>query len=609
MLTHTSAAAAVPNQAVDAEAGHCIEHPERTKTLHCNTSTYVRAHGSLKNPAMDTQQPQGAGPTSIEPTTRSETTPPIFTLPIELLLTIAGKLANNQDLCKLSHVDRKLREVAQEALVKEVILPKGSACKFLEFLCNDSRGLAQKIRSLDLGDYEAQKKDLYGTVIADDAINIAKPWVYNKIRGLVNSIDIDNTGLCQKIFDAWRMGYSRDVNVYFLLSLLIAVSRNLRNLTIHVRGMPSEWTVNENMFALGPLSFEPAASLLQARLRVLTVPEKHSSCVSFRGLSKLVRMSLPMDALIWPDGRPTTLVKVLPPKLEWLQLRRCNGRLSRWMSMLHRARLAAEVPHLRRLDLFIGSCIRSSLLLIDQGRLVLGAFREDIRWLVQSGIAIGCFDATNKPSGDLLQELEAWSHLSDLEQWCTAAIGKQFSETVARAQNGTPRLRTKVEIRSFLKGDNASTNIRPVCWFTPQVCLDGAPEVTGTFGKQKEDPKLRLACALSAVTWRYILSEVKAKNSKSSVNSTLFYNAKNPRQQDRSSPYDFATFEGSFASPALTAPATTFDTEEWRGVEFFADIKPSHTPHSRSKKKSRTQVVKAAPKSRSPTPQPRRSKK
>jgi len=58
--------------------------------------------------------------------------PPIFKLPDETLLTIAGLLAENRHLVQLSRVNTKFRHVAQEALVKRAILPPNGIGKLVK---------------------------------------------------------------------------------------------------------------------------------------------------------------------------------------------------------------------------------------------------------------------------------------------------------------------------------------------------------------------------------------------------------------------------------------------------------------------------------------------
>ena len=58
--------------------------------------------------------------------------PPIFSLPDEILLRIAGFLAGNRHLVQLSQVNTKLRHVAQEALVKNAVLPWNAVGKLVD---------------------------------------------------------------------------------------------------------------------------------------------------------------------------------------------------------------------------------------------------------------------------------------------------------------------------------------------------------------------------------------------------------------------------------------------------------------------------------------------
>jgi hypothetical protein len=76
--------------------------------------------------AMDTQETPSAACAD------NTSTPLIFSLPDEILLTIADLLAENCHLVQLSLVNTKLRHVAQEALLKKTIVPPNGIGKLVK---------------------------------------------------------------------------------------------------------------------------------------------------------------------------------------------------------------------------------------------------------------------------------------------------------------------------------------------------------------------------------------------------------------------------------------------------------------------------------------------
>jgi hypothetical protein len=364
-----------------------------------------------------------------------------------------------------------------------------------------------------------------------------------------------------------------------------------------------------------PRLYEPfpkaASTLLQNRLRVLDIPKTNSwkSLTTYnlklRSFLGLVRLSLPMDALIDPDGQPTTLVEVIPPKLESLQIRPCSKYVQPWISGLRQARTSAEFPLWRQLDLFFDSCIRTALLLIDQGSDMLSTFSKDVALLFQTGLTVGYFHGSNKQQcNDLIEELDAHSNLSYLEAWFAPSKEQNFSAVVARTDSGTPRRRTRPEIRSFLRDGQTPAKRRRISRFTPRVCLGGTPRLK--FEIKKEDPTLPLRCAPTVEAWEKSYASYEGPMS-TAARTPLAPISLNPPTAARQA-YDFATFERSLTLPEPVALNAAFDRNEWDGVCFFVPLKSSPTVGGQSQRMSRKNIARPASKLRSSTPRPRRLK-
>lgn len=73
---------------------------------------------------------------------------------------------------------------------------------------------------------------------------------------------------------------------------------------------------------------------------------------------------------------------------------------------------------MNQVDLHFQACLRDSLISIDQGRGLLKPLRALIAMLAQShGISLRGYNSFGVYTGNLLEELNAWSMLSDAERW------------------------------------------------------------------------------------------------------------------------------------------------------------------------------------------------
>lgn len=164
-------------------------------------------------------------PTSNEPANCSL----LLKLPDELLLFIAQRLCDNGDLCRFSLVCRKLKDIAQEALLKEVVLPTYTLCSMRELvraLC-DRPDLCDKIRSVDLGGYSCpgHPTHVFGGPEED---------YFYKCRGLVGEEVFDKT---IDRYASVQPTWPRLREQPFFLDVLIAACPNIKGLTLRLPGV------------------------------------------------------------------------------------------------------------------------------------------------------------------------------------------------------------------------------------------------------------------------------------------------------------------------------------------------------------------------------------
>ncbi|KAF2251603.1 hypothetical protein BU26DRAFT_548447 [Trematosphaeria pertusa] len=537
--------------------------------------------------------------------------PRIFELPDELLLSIVSNLSKNSDLCRLSLVSRKLRDIAQEALVKEAILPENGIRKFLDVLCSRS-DLAFKIKSVDLGDYQSGGSP--GKIFDLDRDNL-----FRKCRRLVDSIN--GAGHFSKILKAIGKGDDTfwTTNRQYFLDVLVAVAPNLRELTLELPGMSALQVLriltaqddSEPQTLVSPFQ-GPALQLLRERLRVLTISEMSAwkglrvHNVTFRGLSQLARLTLPLNTLISPEIDPPDAVEALPPNIERLQIRPCNRHILRWLLKFGDSYVDRRFPKLRRIELFFKSCLRTSLLLVDQGRGVLKLFHELVQLMSRAGLTITAYSGKDGNRNGLLEELDAWSHLSEFETWLAATKGQQFSAAVARFEDGVPRRRTKEETRLFLRGHRPPANLRTSCEFKPKISLEGIPSLK--FDKDMEPATDKATCSLDDQAWKKICSfyDIKEMNNSTSSKPGQTQATDESEKSTNSLPPVAALFPSQI-EPCL---GSQFNANEWLGVTFFTASKPAPKWSSKRPKQARGRISKTSkvPDQRSPTPRPRRLK-
>ena len=98
--------------------------------------------------------------------------PWMLRLPNELLAAIAS-FVRNRELCQLSLVNRRLRDVAQSSLMKPVRMPRHGIRKFVEMIV-DRPDLVQQIIEVDLGDFGCKEHGVVLGIPSNETIKRCK---------------------------------------------------------------------------------------------------------------------------------------------------------------------------------------------------------------------------------------------------------------------------------------------------------------------------------------------------------------------------------------------------------------------------------------------------
>ncbi|KAL1606436.1 hypothetical protein SLS60_003840 [Paraconiothyrium brasiliense] len=427
----------------------------------------------LMSLAVRTKPPD---PTSNEPANCSL----LLKLPDELLLFIAQRLCDNGDLCRLSLVCRKLKDIAQEALLKEVVLPTYTLCSIRELvraLC-DRPDLCDKIRSVDLGGYSCpgHPTHVFGGPEED---------YFYKCRGLVGEEVFDKT---IDRYASVQPTWPRLREQPFFLDVLIAACPYIKGLTLRLPGVLRDQVFlgNGGGGLLRPF-FGETRDLLEKRLRTLiiresalTIPESddymllQTPNVTLSGFSHLTFLSIPTDALMSMSQIPTAVAQALPSSLRHLQIKPCNRFINLWFPELNAAYPNGVLPKLCRIDVHFQDSLKDSFVMIDQGRGHLEPFRYVLGSLKHNyGVSVRGYNKSGEFTGYLLEELEARSLLSDTELWYPSGKDVECSSIVARTAEGAPRSRSREEICTYINRDRMSQEsaITRIFRFKPDVDL------------------------------------------------------------------------------------------------------------------------------------------
>lgn len=148
----------------------------------------------------------------------------LLELPNEILLNIGQNLTATKHLCQLSLVCLRLKHVAQEALMKGVVLPPHHMPDLIRTLC-DRPDLCDKISSLDLGKDVPTDTPYPG--------NRLREWKYfDKCRELVGSAYHD------RAHDEYTKG-SEDIGsreFRFFLAVILKACPSIKEMVLKLPG-------------------------------------------------------------------------------------------------------------------------------------------------------------------------------------------------------------------------------------------------------------------------------------------------------------------------------------------------------------------------------------
>lgn len=337
--------------------------------------------------------------------------------------------------------------------------------------------------------------------------------------------------------------------------------------------------------------------LLGKHLRILeldlsTTEIETTPWITLSSLSSLTRLTVPLDAIQQPFEDHRNLQQTLPSGLETLRLRPCARTLHLWIAQFATDCFAHKFPRFRHLHLYLDGCLRSIILLLahDDPQSQFSMFKTGIEILATLGIAISTYDRQGMLSGNVLEELSAYSCLSDLEIWQTSALNKSFSRMVARSGSGAPRKRTIHEISNFLSTFRPRKNFPRLqsCRFNPNILLNRNRVVR--FGHDQQNKADVTVWTRLFEVWLSTLPLSRLDLSPNKITETLCIGKQQLALRSNSTPMNATGF--AFASIALKEPGLVakFDGSEWSGVDFF-ELQGGKflldTRHNATKKKCR----------------------
>jgi hypothetical protein len=382
----------------------------------------------------------------------------LLDLPVELLVAIALQVpqARNADLCNLALVCRKLRYVAQEALVKPVNVSVNNPSFTISGLLNTlihREDLAKRLHHVDLGDYAAGDRP-----------------------GETDSVATNYQGLVTKKYgaDFWtelvrmREGDPWGPRRSFFLALLLVVADNFCSLAFQMRPLasPSQFLVSlPHSMLLTLQEFDPpfndtVMSLLGEKITTLSIADNAPSRTPYMhnldltALHSLKCLSLPIDALVRRNVISIHPSLVLPASIRRLQVRSCNRFLLELLQNL--SKYEHYCPALKTLDLYFHGSLISAILVASHGEEArMRSFNTVLQGLALKEVemTIHTTDSSQSPDQDTyglascLSESTALSLLSLEEIAMAAASRVNFSVIVARDQTGAPRARSAFEVR------------------------------------------------------------------------------------------------------------------------------------------------------------------
>ncbi|OAG02816.1 uncharacterized protein CC84DRAFT_1178403 [Paraphaeosphaeria sporulosa] len=444
--------------------------------------------------------------------------------------------------------------------------------QLIRTLCNRP-DLCEKISSVDLDDYTKTGPPQLLPWIAE--------WRCLKRCRKIVAAEVFDEIVSDEHADDVQLLWSK--NHRFLLDVLIASCPNIKKLSLRLPGSEQDplfiISGSEDITLLDLFS-GVSRRLLGEQLQSLTIRETDSHTTLFRTpnvtlafFSNLTHLSIPTDVLIFMDRKPTAVSQALPSSLRHLHIKPCSLYVSLWFPSFAAACVKGVLPRLCHVDFHFRTSLKDSLIWIDQGRGLLSSMRDLIDLLKRKhGISLRGYNESGICTGDLLEELDAWSHLSTTELWYPAAKDAEFSSIVARSKEGAPRRRTEEEIRTYIKRDRLSQKLvfTRKYIFKPDVQLQvTAPRSFST--NVEELPKI-VTPRFSNEFARWLASVAAAQRmSEPTLRGALAHLSLSSQfEEEKLAITTAVTFQASNHWPL---PRVAFDSNQWLGLKFFENVR------------------------------------
>ncbi|KAI4915066.1 hypothetical protein J4E90_005103 [Alternaria incomplexa] len=407
-------------------------------------------------------------------------------LPSELLEMVASNMLGTAHIFNLGLVNKRLGEIVQETIVRELIVSGRNIKGFLRMLSYQPK-LLSKVLSIILGDFGCSHH------VGCFCANENGPDL-DILEGLGAAIST-TTGHTPDWSRVWESNASvgtiwrKEPALY--LNLLAMSCPNIKSVTVQLPEVrPFFSSQPPRSLQRAPLVFPalnlemlprapfqgPALPLFQAKLEALTIAENTrwkgpptievleshdakwrsmgSHIITLADFARLKRLDIPMGIL----GRPDDIVfsfaaksdaarvndalpakktlaearsKVIPLTIQHLRLRSCN----KWtFALLQRIN---EIPvgdlRLKHVELYFNTPCKQLIILcnaFDLGRL---DYLDLLTSLGRKGIKVTFHSGSQEVTGDMRQELEAFYRLRPLEMWRCSGSSAPFSEWAPEA--------------------------------------------------------------------------------------------------------------------------------------------------------------------------------
>ncbi|KAI4953303.1 hypothetical protein J4E86_006844 [Alternaria arbusti] len=407
-------------------------------------------------------------------------------LPSELLEMVASNMLGTTHIFNLGLVNKRLGEIVQETIVRELIVSGRNIKGFLRMLSYQPK-LLSKVLSINLGDFGCSHH------VGCFCANENGPDL-DILEGLGAAIST-TTGHTPDWSRVWESNASvgtiwrKEPALY--LNLLAMSCPNIKSVTVQLPEVrPFFSSQPPRSLQRAPLVFPalnlemlpsapfqgPALPLFQAKLEALTIAENTrwkgpptievleshdakwrsmgSHIITLADFARLKRLDIPMGIL----GRPDDIVfsfaaksdaarvndalpakktlaearsKVIPLTIQHLRLRSCN----KWtFALLQRIN---EIPvgdlRLKHVELCFNTPCKQLIILCNAFDLGRPDYLDLLTSLGRKGIKVTFHSGSQELTGDMRQELEAFYRLRPLEMWRCSGSSAPFTEWAPEA--------------------------------------------------------------------------------------------------------------------------------------------------------------------------------